>query len=118
MKQFGQSVGHLLEKHTPHHTNRSDEGYAEANLSEHYLQELGLPLGSEAELFNIRPPPDTNNLRPMQLDKRKADTIRFKQFFKISGTLECFLIRACTHRAKVGTKAKKNQTTSNKTAFQ
>ena len=108
MKQFGQSVGHLLEKHTPHHTNRSDEGYAEANLSEHYLQELGLPPGTEAELFNIRPPPDTNNLRPMQLDKRKADTIRFKQLFKISGTLKCFLARPTLTKRKWEPKYKKS----------
>ena len=43
----------------------------------------------------------------MQLDKRKADTIRFKQLFKISGTFQCFLVRAYAHRAKVRDEAKK-----------
>ena len=89
LKQFGRSVAHLLEKQTPSHTNHSDEGYVDTNLSDRYMQELGLPPGSEAELFNIRHPPDSD-LRPIQIDKRKGDKIKFKPIFKISGDLSLF----------------------------
>ncbi len=72
----------LLEKTTPSHVNKS--GHDAADMSSQYLQELGLPPGSEAKLFNIRPPPEAD-LRPVQKDKRKGDKIRFKPILKLSG---------------------------------
>ena len=90
LKQFGCSVGHLLEKQTPIHTNHLEEGCSETTFSDKYLHELGLPPGSEAELFNIRPPPDSN-LTPIRIDRRKADKIKFRPVFKISGKVKCIV---------------------------